>query len=136
MEKKLLVEIRPIEKNQWHGKKGAESITKAKTIEALYDNRSGGYATGLTEEEANELSNKAIEVPFTSDVGGMFARQFRDLYPWFSPANKKVSTVNDIITPRYNTSNAEQDELYDNKINFINLSEKSELRKYIPTEDI
>ena len=30
-----------------------------------------------------------------------------------------VSTVNDIITPRYNTSNAEQDELYDNKINFI-----------------
>ena len=58
MEKKLLVEIRPIEKNKWHGKKGAESITKVKTIEALYDNRTGGYATGLTEEEAETYGKK------------------------------------------------------------------------------
>ena len=62
---------------------------------------------------------KSNEIPFTSDVAGMFARLFRDLSPWFSPANQRVSTVNDIIAERYNLSNAEQDDLYDNKINFI-----------------
>ena len=49
----------------------------------------------------------------------MFARLFRDLSPWFSPANQKVSTVNDLIATRYNLSDAEEDTLYDNKINFI-----------------
>ena len=62
---------------------------------------------------------KSNEIPFTSDVAGFFARQFRDLQPWFSPANQSVSSVNDIIAERYHLSNTEQDDLYDNKINFI-----------------
>lgn len=70
MEKNLLVEIRPIEKDKWHGKKGAESISKAKTIEALYDNRLGGYATGLTEEEAEEYGKK-----LGVDLGSVFNPQ-------------------------------------------------------------
>ena len=59
------------------------------------------------------------EIPFTSDVAGMFARQFRDLEPWFSPANNRVSSVQDIIAERYHLSNAQQDDLYEKKINFI-----------------
>lgn len=69
-------------------------------------------------DEANDL-RKANEIPFTSDVAGMFARLFRDLYPWYSPANQAVSYVTDIIAERYHLSNTEQDDLYDNKINFI-----------------
>lgn len=69
-------------------------------------------------DEANDL-RKANEIPFTSDVAGMFARLFRDLYPWYSPANQAVSDITDIIAERYHLSNTEQDDLYDNKINFI-----------------
>jgi hypothetical protein len=67
----------------------------------------------------NKEITRSDEISFTSDVAGMFSRLFRDLSPWFSPANQRVSTVNDIIAERYNLSNAEQDDLYDNKINFI-----------------
>jgi hypothetical protein len=76
-------------------------------------------------EESGQITNKAVEVPFTSDVGGMFARQFRDLEPWFSPANRSVSTVNNLISERYTPSDGEQTELYDNKINFIRNSDGS-----------
>ena len=71
-----------------------------------------------SEEEARSTSN-ANEIPFTSDIAGIFARQFRDLAPWFSPANQRVSSITDIIRERYHLSNAEQDDLYDTKVNFI-----------------
>jgi hypothetical protein len=76
------------------------------------------YEAYKSVDETQDIS-RSNEIPFTSDVAGMFARLFRDLSPWFSPANQRVSTVNDIIAERYNLSNAEQDDLYDNKINFI-----------------
>jgi len=64
---------------------------------------------------------KANEIPFTSDVAGIFARMFRDTSPWLSPASRTVSTVRDIIAERYSVSqsSAEQDDLYDSKINYI-----------------
>ena len=68
--------------------------------------------------ETQEIG-KSDEIAFTSDVAGMFARLFRDLSPWFSPANQKVSNVTDIIAERYHLSNTEQDDLYDTNINFI-----------------
>ena len=71
-----------------------------------------------SEEDLNTISS-ANEVPFTSDVSGIFARQFRDLKPWSSPANQSVSSITDIIRERYHLSNQEQDDLYDDKINFI-----------------
>ena len=77
-----------------------------------------------TQDEVNQLSN-AVEIPLTSDVGGMFARQFRDLQPWFSPANRSVSTVKDIISERYGLTDGQQDTLYDAKVNFMRNSDGS-----------
>ena len=59
------------------------------------------------------------EIPFTSDVAGCFSKLLRDLYPWFSPANYKVSEIFDVEKQRYIPSNTEIDELYNSKINFI-----------------
>lgn len=47
----IKVEVRPVEIEKWHGKKGKESFNQAKTLQVLYDVNTGGYATGLTEEE-------------------------------------------------------------------------------------
>lgn len=44
----MIIEIRPIEKEKWHGKKGAESFQRPITIRALYDPATMGYATGLS----------------------------------------------------------------------------------------
>jgi hypothetical protein len=53
-----LVEIRPLDIPRWHGKEGKEAFTQPHTIEALYDHNLGGYATGLTEEEADKYGKK------------------------------------------------------------------------------
>lgn len=58
MEKKALVEIRPIEKKKWHGKDGKESFTQPITIRVLYDHATGAYATGLTDKETEEYQAK------------------------------------------------------------------------------
>lgn len=54
----MLVEVRPLPSNKWHGKKGKESFTNAKDIEVLYDKETGKYATGLTDDEAKEWSKE------------------------------------------------------------------------------
>ena len=71
-----------------------------------------------SEETANMISS-AKEIAFTSDTAGIFSRLFRDLSPWFSPGNQKVSSISDIISERYPLTNTEQDSLYDSKVNFI-----------------
>lgn len=48
----MLVEVRPLPSIKWHGKKGKDSFSRPKDIEVLYDQNTGRYATGLTEEEA------------------------------------------------------------------------------------
>lgn len=48
----MLVEVRPLPEKKWHGKKNNESFAMPKTVEALYDETTGKYATGLTPEEA------------------------------------------------------------------------------------
>lgn len=50
----MQVEVRPLPQNKWHGKKDGESFAQPKVIEALYDEQIGGYATGLTPEEAKK----------------------------------------------------------------------------------
>jgi hypothetical protein len=52
----MLVEVRPIAKTKWHGKKDKEAFSRPKDIEVLYDNATGRYATGLTPEEAEKYS--------------------------------------------------------------------------------
>lgn len=50
----MQVEVKPIEGRKWHGKKGKESFTMPKVVEALYDAKTGRLATGLTEDEAKQ----------------------------------------------------------------------------------
>jgi hypothetical protein len=52
------VEIRPLSIPKWHGKTEQDSFTQPHTIEALYDHNTGGYATGLTEEEEEKYQKK------------------------------------------------------------------------------
>lgn len=67
----MIVEVRPIEKKKWHGKNGKENFTQPLVLECLYDSLTGGYATGLTEEErikyekllGVDLSDKYTEEP-------------------------------------------------------------------------
>ena len=54
-----LIEIRPIEMKKWHEKKGEESFTRAKKIQALVDPRTMKYATGLNQEDIINLKEKA-----------------------------------------------------------------------------
>lgn len=51
-----LVEVRPLPIKRWHGKSGKDSFAMTKVIEVLYDNKTGKYATGLTEEETKKYS--------------------------------------------------------------------------------
>jgi tRNA uridine 5-carbamoylmethylation protein Kti12 len=54
----MKIEVRPIEKKSWHGKKGKESFTRPKKIQALADADTMQYAVELTEEEEAEYSKK------------------------------------------------------------------------------
>ena len=62
-----LVEIRPLDIPRWHGKEGKEAFTQPHIIEALYDHELGGYATGLTEDEAIKYGKK-----LGVDLGNVF----------------------------------------------------------------
>jgi len=53
-----LVEVKPIEKERWHGVKGKDIFTRPTTIEALVSIQTGQFATGLTEEDRNRLESK------------------------------------------------------------------------------
>lgn len=52
----MIVEVRPLPNEKWHGKKGEESFTRPKKIEALVDGDSMTYATGLSEEDVKKYS--------------------------------------------------------------------------------
>lgn len=43
----MKIQVKPVEVEKWHGKKGQESFTRAKTIQALVDPYSLTYTTGL-----------------------------------------------------------------------------------------
>lgn len=49
-----IVEVRPLPTEKWHKKTGKESFSQPKGSQVLYDPRIGKYATGLTEQEAQE----------------------------------------------------------------------------------
>lgn len=53
-----IVEVRPIEKEKWHNRKGKDSFARPITIEPLVSLRTGQYSTGLTEEEQKALEEK------------------------------------------------------------------------------
>lgn len=51
-----LIEVRPIEKERWHGNTGKNSIRRPVKIEALYNVKTGRYNTGLSTEDEERLS--------------------------------------------------------------------------------
>jgi hypothetical protein len=60
------VQIRPLPHKTWHNKEGKESFRQPVTIEVLYDSNKGGYATGLTDEEA-ERYGKLLGVDLSAN---------------------------------------------------------------------
>lgn len=46
-----LIQVKPIEIKKWHDKKGQESFTRPKIVQALVDPNTVTYQTGLTKEE-------------------------------------------------------------------------------------
>lgn len=50
-----LVEVRPVDKETWHGKKEQDKFSRPKVIEALVDPQTGKYATGLSEADKERL---------------------------------------------------------------------------------
>lgn len=50
-----IVEVRPVEKQRWHGKQGKEAFTRPVTIEALISLQTGQYSTGLSIEDRTRL---------------------------------------------------------------------------------
>ena len=48
------IQVRPLDIEKWHGKKGAESFTGTFTVTPLVSGTTGSYKTGLTEEEVVE----------------------------------------------------------------------------------
>ena len=75
-----LVEVRPIEKERWHGLKGKDAITRPVTIEALLSSTTGKLATGLTPEDQERLE-KLTGYDLSSDYNPNKPHPF-----WSSPA--------------------------------------------------
>jgi hypothetical protein len=86
------VEVRPIELEKWHGKKGKESFTQARVIEVLYDSKLGGYATGLTPEEEEKYS-KLMGV----DLSSTFNYEKPHPYWGSRPAQIKLENATNIF---------------------------------------
>ena len=53
-----IVEVRPIERERWHGFKGKDSITRPVVIEALLSSTTGKLATGLTQKDRERLEKE------------------------------------------------------------------------------
>jgi len=54
----MIVEVKPIDTDKWHGKKGKESFAQPMTIEVLYNKETGKYATGLSPEDVKKYGEE------------------------------------------------------------------------------
>ena len=79
-----LIEVRPIDTKKWHGKKGKETFARPFVLEALYDPKTGGYATGLTEELRIKLEKKT-----GFDLSDTYSAD--DLHPFWNSKAAQVS---------------------------------------------
>ena len=75
-----LVEVRPIERERWHGFKGKDAITRPVVLEAFLSNVTGKLATGLTPEDQERLE-KLTGYDLSSDYNPNKPHPF-----WSSPA--------------------------------------------------
>jgi len=96
-----IVEVKPIERERWHGVKGKDVFTRPTTIEALISLRTGQFATGLSEEDRERLQ-KATGYNLSPDYMVGKPHEF-----WNSPA---AQVKLEYKTNIFNTSIA-QDEI-------------------------
>lgn len=76
----MIVEIRPIEKEKWHGKKGAESFQRPITIRALYDPAIMGYATGLSYKGVYNIPENTEELTEAEYYGKLLKYDLSNVY--------------------------------------------------------
>lgn len=92
-----IVEVRPVPRDKWHGKKGKESFSQPHSYEVLYDTVKGGWANGLTEEE--EVSyGKQLGVNLSKSLPAAMA------HPYYSTQAAFIKLPNHTMT--FNTDNA------------------------------
>lgn len=53
-----VIEVKPIEIEKWHGKKGQESFARPKKLQALVDGATMQYATGLNDADIESLKKE------------------------------------------------------------------------------
>jgi hypothetical protein len=90
----MKIELRPLPREKWHGKKGKEDFSRPNSIEALYDNETGNYATGLTEEERTQY-----EAILKVDLSNTWNPE--EPHPFWSTNRAKVKLEN--FTTFFNT---------------------------------
>jgi len=74
----ISVEVRPIEVKKWHNKKGQESFTRPKKIQALVDPSTMKYATGLSPEDIKELQKKGVNYDLSDNYNSETPHPFWD----------------------------------------------------------
>ena len=57
----MKVEVRPIVRNRWHGKKGKESLVNRKVIKPFIDPNTQQYVTGLTSEDIENYKKLGVK---------------------------------------------------------------------------
>jgi hypothetical protein len=92
----MIVEVRPIPQDKWHGKKNKESFSRPIGIEVLYDLDLRRYATGLTEEETAKYS-KLLGKDLTDNFNP------EEPHPYWSSKQAIISLQN--VTNLFNTDN-------------------------------
>lgn len=74
----LQVELRPIEHKKWHNKKGQESFTRPKKIQALVDGNTMKYATGLSPEDIEKLVKEGVKYDLSDNYDDKGPHPFWD----------------------------------------------------------
>lgn len=83
----MRVEVKPIEVAKWHKKAGKESFSQPNTLEVLYNNETGKYATGLNaadKERLEEITGLDLSDTFNPSVP----------HPYWSTAAAKIKLPN------------------------------------------
>ena len=61
----MIVEVRPIERERWHQKRGKENFSRPRVIRALVDSSTSLYSTGLSESDIAMLREKGVTYDLT-----------------------------------------------------------------------
>lgn len=88
----MLVEIRPLDKNKWHGLKGDKAFTRDITCEAFVSRHSGQYDVRFTSEEERQHLEKVlgVDLSLSHDPGRAHPTWSRKSFWATLPNNTKI----------------------------------------------